>query len=497
MRWFVEIAPVGTSESDSYCVEANTWQEALTSARGMRGDAVEISGFSIELLEDGYRAIDPATRMRHVIRRAPDDAALSSRPPAAPSQAQSVGTGGSHPSQSPPGATPPRPSRSPKHEVLFRREEEPSQNSPLTYREYVYLIPPGTSETGAADVLRAELNLVLEGLAGKKTSKFVQLAAYDTRFEGKPTTPPLATLTWKDWRGEVLVAFPRSQSRSGSPDALPSSASAATAVEIPPAPKAPYEFKPQALGVPLEPAPAVVAPVAPVAPAPEQPALDATPAPSSEKTSARFGPPSSQRGLTPGSTSRVRSTGDGKRTRLRGDELITALFEEMHDLHFLKDALEGGEFCLSLAMDAIPSKLGLVHFYDVNRRQFVVARSRGTGADTLLLHKVTEGDPALSAAARNKRAVVWGTEPAPEGVVELARFKTVAPVASVMVAPIMLAGRVLGAIELVNPIEGPPFTDEEGNALSYISEQFSNFISSRGIILEAERISQAPPPPRA
>ena len=36
-----------------------------------------MSGFSIELLEDGYRAIDPSTMTRYLIRRAPDRTPLS------------------------------------------------------------------------------------------------------------------------------------------------------------------------------------------------------------------------------------------------------------------------------------------------------------------------------------------------------------------------------------------------------------------------------------
>ena len=33
-----------------------------------------MSGFSIELLEEGYRAVDPLARVRFVVKRAPDDA---------------------------------------------------------------------------------------------------------------------------------------------------------------------------------------------------------------------------------------------------------------------------------------------------------------------------------------------------------------------------------------------------------------------------------------
>ena len=80
MRWFVEISPLGTKngQATTLCVEAPQWQPALQKARAIRGDNGALSNFSIELLDDGFRAIDPATRLRYVVKRAPDDAELTS-----------------------------------------------------------------------------------------------------------------------------------------------------------------------------------------------------------------------------------------------------------------------------------------------------------------------------------------------------------------------------------------------------------------------------------
>src|SRR5439155_5755397 len=88
MRWFVEVASSSQSEaSEKWVVEASQWQPALQAARSLRGEAAEMAGFSIELLEDGFRAIDPTTFVRYVVRRAPDGTPISnprSKPP--PSQ---------------------------------------------------------------------------------------------------------------------------------------------------------------------------------------------------------------------------------------------------------------------------------------------------------------------------------------------------------------------------------------------------------------------------
>src|SRR5688500_17552858 len=82
MRWFVEVSRVGEgSSSERYCVEAKQWQAALQEARKLRGDSGPLSKFSIELLDDGYRAVDPKQKLRYVVAKAPKDAELSSVSP--------------------------------------------------------------------------------------------------------------------------------------------------------------------------------------------------------------------------------------------------------------------------------------------------------------------------------------------------------------------------------------------------------------------------------
>src|SRR3954464_11376712 len=116
MRWFVEVASSSQKEApEQWVVEATQWQPALQAARSLRGEAAEMTGFSIELLEDGFRAIDPATFVRYVVRRAPDGTPISrplSRPPLA--HATNGGAAGSvNPKASPQGSSAPRPQSSP------------------------------------------------------------------------------------------------------------------------------------------------------------------------------------------------------------------------------------------------------------------------------------------------------------------------------------------------------------------------------------------------
>ena len=78
MRWFVEVSRVGESGvAEEYCVEAKQWQAALQEARKLRGDSGALSQFSIELLDHGYRAVDPTLKLRYLVTKAPDDAKLT------------------------------------------------------------------------------------------------------------------------------------------------------------------------------------------------------------------------------------------------------------------------------------------------------------------------------------------------------------------------------------------------------------------------------------
>ena len=48
------------------------------------------------------------------------------------------------------------------------------------------------------------------------------------------------------------------------------------------------------------------------------------------------------------------------------------------------------------------------------------------------------------------------------------------------------AGRYLGLIELVNPLDDTPFHASELNALDYICQQFAEFLSKKPIVLTAD-----------
>lgn len=181
--------------------------------------------------------------------------------------------------------------------------------------------------------------------------------------------------------------------------------------------------------------------------------------------------------------------------RLSGDDLLAELFEAFSDLHFLRDSIEGAEFVLALTLEKLPSEVGLVSLFDINRREFVVVRQKG--GQSALLSRQPERAPIASTAMRSFRSVVI-PDASSDARVDLERWKVIGVVPrSLACAPVELGGRYLGLIELANPLDGEAFTDGDGHALTYIGQQFAEFVAQRGVLVDAEHVTGSPAPPKS
>ena len=100
--------------------------------------------------------------------------------------------------------------REPDFWLVGRREENWTEASPITYREYVYAVEPGTPTAEAEMLLWSRFREVQGSIRDCEAGKFVQLAVYDHVFRSQPVRPPIATLVWKDWDGDASVRFPGS-----------------------------------------------------------------------------------------------------------------------------------------------------------------------------------------------------------------------------------------------------------------------------------------------
>jgi hypothetical protein len=426
----------------------------------------------------------------------------------------------SNPQPSPPKT---QPSHLENGRVIRSREEEPTQATPITYREYAYLVDGAAEPIAVERLLRSRLEAIAQVLEGRPKGKFVQLAAFDHEFEVRPSRPPLATLSWKDWRGDPVFERPGPASDGAvdiPPVELPQvSAELQKIVPSPvliaappvvleslpepdlapvpqpepePAPEPEADFEPEAslesdpgLEPEASPDPGVAEPApAPAAAAQEAPLdLDIDHGMlSSSSPSSRARPP-------PAPSSRASAgpaeAGAARPRQRSSEDLIAELFETMHDLWFMPDLIAGAEFVLKVLSTAVPCELTIVHVFDINTRQFVVVRAQGPGSERMLLHRTSDQDSLLGSAMRQRRALRI------DNAANDSRYTTgrwqATPVRpeSALCGGVQQQGRYLGAIELVNPARGP-FVDSEVNALDYVCGQFGEFVVTRPIIVDAD-----------
>jgi GAF domain-containing protein len=129
--------------------------------------------------------------------------------------------------------------------------------------------------------------------------------------------------------------------------------------------------------------------------------------------------------------------------------------------------------------------------FDINKREFVVVRQTGQGK-SVLMSRLPEKAPLAQTAMRTHRAVVVSDAAADERVSSDERWRTIGvDVASLVCAPVMVGGRYLGLLELANPLDGDTFSDGDGHALTYIGEQFGEFVAQHGVVIDPEHVLAA------
>jgi hypothetical protein len=408
----------------------------------------------------------------------------------------------------------------PPASLLRKRQEEPTPESPITYREVAYVVDPGVSRGSVEALLWASFRDLSRELADRPGQKFVQLAVFDHKFDKKPERAPLGTLAWKDWRGNPVLTFPLFdgtaparasmpapsikpvavvQISSSNPPAAPASAAPAASGSVAPLPAsvvaalaaapAPVETAPVTMAAP------VVVAVPPAAesvpPAPQVVAL--TPSPQAEpepKSDAQAVAIPLTREKTPSQPSSARSSKPRLPAirRRAGEDLIGELFETMHDLHFMQGVADGAEFMLAAVESIVPCDGVLIHVFDINTRQFVVVRAKGPGTMQVLLHRTPDTEPFFNAVMRRPGSVAIH-DVASDARVLGPRWDAlgVAPQRA-LCGPVRQGGRYLGMLEVVNPLGDAPFHQTEQNAIDYVCEQFAEFLANRPIVLDADVI---------
>ncbi len=357
--------------------------------------------------------------------------------------------------------------------LLSQRDEEPSERSPLVYRERTWVVPPGTTEDASALALRGELYGLQQQLAGRPDGKFVNLAVFDHAWTDRPLRAPLVTLQWKDWRGEPDVAFP-ARARAARASEAPR-ASATTAVAAPtasPVPAAPVTAVP-VTAVPVTAVPVTAAPTAasvssppPAAPASQPPASQP---PASQPPVARAAPISQP----PTAQSAARAPAESP------DDRLAHAFEACQDLFFLASASDGLDFVVRLLAEIVPCEAITASLYDINTDELRFVALTGPGAEARKGSAVQASRGLVAEASRR---------PAPILVDDVARDpRFVAEfdgrpgleAQTMLLHGVLHEGRLLGVLQLTNRSVQPQFGRADGNVVTYVAKQLGAFLHTQ------------------
>lgn len=109
--------------------------------------------------------------------------------------------------------------------LLAGRDEDPSESSPLTYRERSFVVPAGTPSEVGERIARERMDALRASIEGAPRGQFLNVAVFDHRWTERPERPPVATAVLKDWQGDLVVERPLERFSSAPPPAaVPSEA---------------------------------------------------------------------------------------------------------------------------------------------------------------------------------------------------------------------------------------------------------------------------------
>jgi hypothetical protein len=175
------------------------------------------------------------------------------------------------------------------------------------------------------------------------------------------------------------------------------------------------------------------------------------------------------------------------RRRNEGEDLISEIFDELHELTYLTDIAQGSDFVMAIIRAILPSEAVTIHVFDIDSSNFVVVRASPAVPDVLLL-RMPDDDPLLRDVMARQGCARF--DHAADDLRFESKLWTVLGVTprQVLVGPVKHGGRYLGLIQVVNPSGGTPFHDAEANALEYLCKRFADFIASRPVVLEADTV---------
>jgi len=159
-------------------------------------------------------------------------------------------------------------------------------------------------------------------------------------------------------------------------------------------------------------------------------------------------------------------------------EIVDHVFSTLRDLSFFETAVEAAAFCVCVAVKAIPSLAGLALLRDEQEGGYVVVYARGPRGYAVVRTRVPEDDPVIAAALTHggPHSIEWGQGPGtPQRHAEFGEPWTV------MTAPVQAEERCMGAIELVDPLDGKSLGAADRQALATVATHLADFLRSHRV----------------
>ncbi len=151
----------------------------------------------------------------------------------------------------------------------------------------------------------------------------------------------------------------------------------------------------------------------------------------------------------------------------------------LEDLSFFETMAEAAAFCLVTAMQAVPSLGGLAMLREEGGETggYIVVYARGPRAHEIVRLRVGEDDASIGAALvrGGPVALEYGDGRRPPS-----RHTVFGEPWTTLVVPVQEPHRCLGAIELVDPIDGCTLGDSTREALATIARRLVEFGNGNG-----------------
>jgi hypothetical protein len=140
-------------------------------------------------------------------------------------------------------------------------------------------------------------------------------------------------------------------------------------------------------------------------------------------------------------------------------------------------AVEAASVCLAALARAVGCRAAMVHLWDAREETFVVVYALAPipeAIEVLLNTRHTEMDPLLAQAIVKRSPRVFNYD----GSRPIAARHAVIPGAwSVLTAPVIDGGVVLGVLELIDPLDGSCFDDRAIAAAHYVAERLADLLN--------------------